>query len=178
MVQELVHRLIEVIEVASGGGIPPSNRKEPTHVCAEISRCQFSTTPEKQKDVHVDPFHQTSTPQARTSRPTPTLQFLNLADGSPLGVGTGRIAGEKWRTRAHVPSGPLPVRRPQAIRRFERNRPDSRRSPRKLSHGTNAMRAAPTFGGITKTRSRSWSALTKSATLSFTRSQPRILLSF
>ena len=178
MVQELVLRLIEAIEAASGGGIPPSHPKEPTHACAEIFRYQCNSTPEKQNDVHVEPSHHTSTPQARTLRPTPTRQFLSLADGSPLGVGAGRVAEEGRRTRKRSPSGRLSVRQSQTIRRFECNRPETHRSPRKLSHGTNAMPTAPAFGGITETISRTRSTLTKSATLSFTRSQPRILPSF
>ncbi len=58
-VRELVHRLADAIEVASSGGNSPSHRKESTHACGENFRCQYNTTPEKPKYVHVDTTHPT-----------------------------------------------------------------------------------------------------------------------
>ena len=58
--RELVQRLDATIEATSEGGNPPSHRKESAHACVENFRCQYNPTPEKQKDVHVEPSRQTS----------------------------------------------------------------------------------------------------------------------
>ncbi len=103
-VRELVHRLDEAIKAASGGGNSPSHRKESTHACVKNFRCQYNTTTEKHKDVHVETSGPTSAVHSLTPKPaTKTNPSIPWNDGGRDERNQRSSPGEKPGSRPAQP---------------------------------------------------------------------------